>query len=117
MAKSPPVLAREPIGSDYPNEAAFRRHIRYRAKALGWRLYEVPDSRFAHAAGFPDLVLVRGMMLAFVECKTDIGRYTPEQSDWLGSLLAAGARVFLWRPRAADEINEFLEGRGEHWAR
>lgn len=53
---------------------------------------------------------------AFVECKTNTGRYTPEQAEWFDVLIKVGEIVFLWRPRQADEINEFLEGKGE-WAR
>ena len=118
MARTPAALAKEPVGGEYANEAAFRRHVRYRARALGWKLYEVPNSIMAHSSGFPDLYLAhpgRGVA-AFAECKTNTGRYTADQSEWFDTLIRVGALVFLWRPNGAAGINDFLEGTGE-WAR
>lgn len=112
------ALARAPIGSiEYPRESAFRAHIRYRARALGWKLYEVPDSRFVQGNGYPDITMVHPGLhrLAFVECKTDIGRYTDEQGQWFDALLTVaqpGVYVFLWRPRDAAVIESFLSGEG-----
>lgn len=53
--------------------------------------------------GFPDLVLVRGTTVLFVELKSEKGRISPEQRQWLDDLeLVAAAtnhvEVHVWRP-------------------
>lgn len=107
-----------PIGPDYDSERAFKAHIRNRARALGWLCYDHPDSRYGHGSGMPDLVLShreRGV-LALVECKTNIGRFTPDQDEWIGSLMEAAKRapgvilVDIWRPSNHEWINRYLEG-------
>lgn len=47
--------------------------------------------------GFPDLVLCRERLI-LVELKSDLGRTTPEQQDWLFALSAAGVETHIWRP-------------------
>lgn len=106
----------------YANEAAFLAHIRARAKTTGWMVYHHPDSRHAFASGFPDLVLVhpdRGRM-AFIEVKSDTGRFTEEQDAWISALMSVVGRwsylqilVDIWRPQQYELINEYLEGVGE----
>ena len=50
------------------------------------------------AKGFPDLVLCRDRVL-FVELKSDRGRLSPDQQDWLHALGEAGAGRHVWYPR------------------
>ena len=57
--------------------------------------YETPVQ--ADGAGFPDLVLVRDRVL-FVELKSDTGRVSTAQQDWMFALSHAGAEVHLWYP-------------------
>ncbi len=114
------VLAKQPIDVVYPNEAAFRAHIRARARALGWMVYEVPNSRFVQGNGYPDLTMVHPerRRVVWAECKTDIGRYTEDQGKWIDALFhltGPGIYVFLWRPSNAVDIEQFLQGVGQ-WA-
>ena len=52
----------------------------------------------ADGAGYPDLTLVRGDRLLFVELKQD-GKYpNPKQRAWLDALEATPAEVYVWRP-------------------
>lgn len=98
--------------TDYQQESAFTKHIRHRAEALGWLVYAHPDSRFSFSAGFPDFVMVHPLHgLAFIECKSDTGRFSPDQSAWIDALRVADGTyiVDIWRPRDADRINRFLE--------
>lgn len=74
------------------------------ARIHGWRHYHTHDSRRS-AAGFPDLVLVRGAELVFVELKSEKGRLSAEQELWLLALGATGAEVHAWRP--SDEREAF----------
>lgn len=59
--------------------------------------------------GFPDLVLVRPPRLIFAELKSDRGRTTDDQDEWL-SLLAQvpHIEVYLWRPRDLEQIATIL---------
>jgi len=63
---------------------------------LGWMTYHTHDSRRSNP-GFPDLVLVKGNTLLFVELKSAKGRLTPEQTEWLRAL-GFVASVATWRP-------------------
>jgi hypothetical protein len=58
----------------------------------------------ADGKGFPDLVAVRpkgnrSPRVLFVELKTDSGKVSKEQDDWIGDLLGAEAEAYVWRPR------------------
>jgi hypothetical protein len=53
----------------------------------------------SQAAGFPDLVMTRDR-LVMVECKSQVGRTTDAQKDWLAALSDAGIEVYVWRPES-----------------
>lgn len=62
--------------------------------------------------GFPDYVAVHAgkKRLLFVELKSDKGRESAEQSEWLNDLEVAGkGEVYLWRPADIDTIVEILK--------
>jgi hypothetical protein len=68
------------------------------ARLLGWRVYHTYDSRRS-AAGFPDLVAVRGPRLVVAELKTAAGKTSADQNEWLAALAAVpGVEVYEWRP-------------------
>ena len=48
--------------------------------------------------GFPDLVICGHGGTAYVELKSDRGRLTPDQQQWIATLTDAGATVYVWRP-------------------
>lgn len=59
--------------------------------------------------GFPDLVLVRGDTLWFVELKADRGKTTEYQRDWLDALRGVRrVRVDIWRPADIERITEAM---------
>lgn len=57
--------------------------------------YQTPVQ--ADGAGFPDLVLVRDRVL-WVELKSEEGRLSVEQQDWMFALGAADQERHIWRP-------------------
>jgi hypothetical protein len=73
-------------------------------------------------AGFPDLVMVRGRWIVFVELKSEKGRIAKAQQRWRDDLEWAigwsgykpaldgigGTVYFLWRPSDWDEIETTL---------
>lgn len=101
-------MAREALGRALP-ERDFQQHVVDLAQLTGWRVYHAFDSRRS-VPGFPDLVLVRGDRLIFVELKTRTGRVEREQWDWLEALGAAErVETYLWRPDDWPTIEEALK--------
>lgn len=93
------------------SESDLQQRIIDRAKALGWLVYHTYDSRRS-TAGFPDLVLARSEHVIFVEVKSEKGRLTQAQVEWLRAL---GIRdplfepgVYVWRPSDMAEIEKVL---------
>lgn len=73
-----------------------------------WTHMHVYDSRRSDP-GWPDLVLCRPPELIFAELKTDRGRVTAAQQEWLDRLAACGMEVYVWRPRDLDAIHRRLQ--------
>ncbi len=98
-------------------EAQFLKQVIQLAKLRGWLVHHQRPamtrkgwrSAIQGDAGFPDLVLVRGDALLFVELKRDAGPLlTAEQVAWQYALLRAGATAWVWRPRQWAEIEKVL---------
>jgi hypothetical protein len=54
-------------------------------------------NHFRGPKGIPDLLIV-GERVIWAELKTQKGRPTPDQTEWLERLRRAGAEVYVWRP-------------------
>ena len=75
---------------------------------LGWNIYRTWSSRHS-PAGFPDLTLLRDKVLLFAELKSEKGKVSPAQEEWLQGLsLVETVDVHLWRPSQWPEIEEVL---------
>jgi hypothetical protein len=92
-------------------ERQWLRQLTDLAKTLGWRPYHTQLSKWSEA-GWPDLALCKPPRLLLVELKSERGKVTPAQQEWL-SLLAdcPGIEVYLWRPSDLDEAVKVLHGR------
>ena len=80
------------------------------AQLTGWAVYHTYDSRRS-APGFPDLVLARERVI-FAELKTDRGRLSQPQTEWLERLSGAGSETYVWRPADWDAVLAVLSGSG-----
>ena len=89
------------------SEKAFMAQVVQFAQLCGWLVYHTFDSRHS-AAGFPDLLMVRGAVLAAVEIKNEDGKPTPAQRKWLWALAEAGAEVFVWKPSCWPSLERVL---------
>lgn len=101
-------------------EKDFTRAVLDAARLRGWLAAHFHDSRRevspgllvgdADAAGFPDIVLVRGARLLFAELKSDKGELRPEQKRWLGALsqVTRPPEVHLWRESDWNELQRVL---------
>lgn len=90
-------------------EAEFQGWLITTAQVLGWRAFHPYDSRRSEA-GFPDVTLVRGDRLLFVELKSMKGKVTAAQQEWLDALdQVPGVDAYVWRPVDMDLILEVLQ--------
>lgn len=84
-------------------EKQFQAAVVEYAELNGWFVYHTYDSRRSNP-GFPDLTLVRDDRLIFAELKTERGRLTHAQMDWIGRLERVEAvpsscvAVYVWKP-------------------
>jgi hypothetical protein len=77
-------------------------HFRPSRTASGWRTAVAYD-----AEGWPDLCLVRERIV-IAELKSEHGKLSSLQSDWIGALEAAKAEVYVWRPSSWPEVERVL---------
>lgn len=90
------------------SEADLLSNIREMARMAAWMVYHTHDSRRSEV-GFPDCVLVRRSRVLFVELKSEKGKPSPAQIEWLHALmLTRRVETFLWRP--SDWLNGTIEG-------
>ena len=95
------------------DEKAFQSAVVRLARQFGWRVYFTWSSMHS-PAGYPDLTMCRPASngqpgrLIFAELKTDRGKLTPAQEEWLADLRAVGAEAHCWRPSDVDTIAEVL---------
>lgn len=79
-------------------EKDFQRQVIELAELRRFRTYHTFDSRHS-AAGFPDIVAVKGERMLAIELKAEAGRVTAEQQAWLDALaLVPGVEVHVWKP-------------------
>lgn len=89
-------------------EKEFQASVLELATMLRWRTYHTLDSR-GSAAGFPDLVMVRGPRLVMAELKSERGSLTEAQQAWLDELGAVRSLdTFTWKPTDWPSIEEAL---------
>ena len=62
----------------------------------------------ADGEGFPDLVLLKGNRVIVAEIKSEKGKLSDAQRDWLSAWEMTEADVYVWRPQDWDEIEKRL---------
>jgi hypothetical protein len=91
-------------------EKVFQAQVIELARLLGYLVYHPYDSRRSEK-GYPDLTMVkpgcddRPGRIIFAELKTNVGRVSPSQREWLQALEGCpGVECYLWRPSDWDAI-------------
>lgn len=119
------------ISHNLISEREFKNSIVALARDLGWLVHHDLPSQRANGSwatatqgnsGFPDLVLVHSgnmvtgskPMVVFAELKTQRGKTTASQEQWLTALRACGQMAFVWRPAQMQEIQQLLFGTFTH---
>jgi hypothetical protein len=85
------------------SEKAWQGQVLQLAALYRWSHFHPYDMRRSDE-GWPDLVLVRVPELVVVELKTDTGRLTAAQNEWLRRLAECGLETHVWRPRDFDDV-------------
>ena len=89
-------------------EKEFQSRVIYEAELAGWKVYHTYDSRRSQR-GYPDLTMVRAPRVIFAELKTEGGRVTETQKQWLDAFGQTPVETYLWRPSDTDAILAVLE--------
>ncbi len=93
-------------------EKDWQKQVRQLAETLGYRrAYHTFDSRRSDT-GFPDLVLVSAQRkrVVYLELKREKGKVSERQAEWIRDLDAAGAEVYIVRPRHIQALAVVLGG-------
>ena len=98
-----------PAPAEDVSEKQFMAEVVRFARRNNWLIYHTTNSRKS-AAGFPDLILIRGNRLIVAELKVARNEPTPAQERWLCAFHGAGVKAYLWRPEHWGEIIETLKG-------
>lgn len=97
---------RPPIALAELTEKEWQRQVVQLARQLGYRVYHTHLSKHSQP-GFPDLCCVRDRVV-FVECKTETGKLSDPQSQWVEALEKANALVIVARPRDLQAVADLL---------
>ena len=114
------------------SEKDFQDNVIQLAQMLHWRIAHFRPAMTKHGwrtpmigdPGFPDLVLAKAGRVVFAELKSEKGKLTEDQTDWLSALSGVDwdsayakyqggvgtTSVFLWRPSDLEQIQEVLGG-------
>lgn len=101
-------------------ESQLQKDVFSLAHALGFHVFHTYDSVLGSKAidpGFPDAILAKDGRVLAIEFKTERGKLSLKQSEWLYSLSARGqVETYCWRPRdwSSGEIERVLIGRDGH---
>lgn len=80
------------------------------AQLLGWQHYHTHNSKHS-VPGFPDLILAKPPRLLAIECKTELGKVTPAQQQWLDLFAQIpGVTAMVARPSDWKTIESLLKG-------
>lgn len=90
-------------------ERALQSAIVQAAKALGWKVHFVWNSRHS-PEGWPDVLCVKNGVILVYELKTEKGRMRPMQQEWLDALNGATVQTSrVIRPSDLDDVLRELQ--------
>ena len=90
------------------SEKEFMAQVVQLLKLFQWKYYHTYRSTRS-PEGFPDLILVRGCVVLAVELKSEKGKVTEAQEEWLSALRKTAVKVKIWRPSDWEDIVKCLQ--------
>lgn len=92
------------------SERSWSVHVEQLLRLTGWRFFH-PWISIRSAAGFPDLLAIRDGRCIVLELKSERGKLTPAQAEWLALFAAVpGCEAYLLRPSDRERLVEILQG-------
>ncbi len=91
---------------DHVSEAQLQTSVEVALTAHGWRWIH-PKAQTG-ARGFPDIFAVRGSEALALELKSEDGRPSPDQLEWIAGLMATGIDAMIVRPSQTDWLDRRL---------
>lgn len=88
-------------------EDQFQQQVTDLCDVLRLKWHHETDSRRSKA-GFPDLVIAGPEGVVFAELKTEKGKVSKKQQEWMDALLASRQHAYVWRPSQLPQINVVL---------
>jgi len=90
-------------------EKMFQGRVIQALRVAGYAHYHTYNS-IRSVKGFPDLICIhpKRKRLIAIEVKTDTGKLTPEQSEWLTLFSMCGVETWLLRPSQFEEFWESI---------
>lgn len=91
-------------------EEEFRWQVRDIASLYGWNMQYHTYNSLHSDPGWPDEVLCHPLRrrMVFVELKSDKGKISDAQRNWLIVLNSCGLETALWRPKDIDTVIRVL---------
>ena len=97
------------VGLPPLSEKQWQRQVVELARLHRW-MVRYDWTRIHGVAGYPDLTLVRPPRLVYLELKTDRGRITRAQQDWIDTLAdVPGVVAAVVRPADWEYVRRLLE--------
>ena len=96
--------------ADTISEKEYLASVKAVAQALNWKVYHTLRSTGSDK-GFLDLVLVRGDTCLFIELKSQKGKVSADQQDWIDALSKVMVvKAGVARPSDWPQLQRLLEG-------
>jgi len=89
------------------SEKEFTRQVIQLARTFQYAVYHTFMSKWSEK-GYPDCCFAKPGRLIFAELKSEAGKVSEKQQEWLDILRAAGAETYLWKPSQFEEIVKIL---------
>ncbi len=87
-------------------EKEWQKRVEDVLRQYGWLVFHTLRSK-GSTPGYPDICAVKGERLLYAELKTEKGRLSEAQNEWMDALARVPcAEVYIWRPSQFDEVLE-----------
>ncbi len=87
-------------------EKEWQKRVEGVLRQYGWLVFHTLHSK-GSTPGYPDICAVKGERLLYAELKTEKGRLSEAQNEWMDALARVPcAEVYIWRPSQFDEVLE-----------
>ena len=106
----------DPLDKLNISEADFSRLVEDLLNTFGWQWCHFRPAKtdkgwrtaLSGHQGFPDYIAVEGNRLLFIELKSEKGKVSKAQLEWLEALRKATLEVYVWKPSDYEKVLDIL---------